>query len=64
MFGPKIKIDKDLYERLKKCAESGGYSSVDEYVIHILEKEVEHLHSDDAGREELKEKLKGLGYLS
>ena len=38
MFGPKIKIEKELFERLKTVAKLSGYSSVDEFVMHVLEK--------------------------
>ena len=38
--GPKIKLDKDLFERIKKASEVAGYSSVNEFVVHILEKEL------------------------
>ena len=63
MFGPKIKIDKDLFERVKKVAKVSGYASTDEFVAHVLEKELANL--DDAGsEEEIKKKLEGLGYIS
>jgi hypothetical protein len=61
--GPKIKLDKDLYERTKKAAELAGYSSVDEFVIHVLEKELAGI-DDGASDEEIKKKLEGLGYIS
>ena len=61
--GPKIKLDKDLFERLKKASEIAGYSSVDEFVVHILEKELAGL-DDSATDEEIKKKLEGLGYIS
>jgi len=61
--GPKIKLDKDLFERTKKAAELAGYSSVDEFVIHILEKELAGI-DDGASDEEIKKKLEGLGYIS
>jgi len=59
----KIKLDKDLYERVKKFAEIAGYSSVDEFVIHALEKELAQLEGADDD-EEIKKRLKGLGYIS
>ena len=63
MFGNvKISIDKQLWEKLKRLSELAGYSSPDEFVIHALEKDVaciEEAESDD----EIREKLKGLGYL-
>ncbi len=60
---PKIKIDKQLYEPIKKCTEIAGYSSFDEFVQHILEKEVNRLLDADNDPEVL-ERLKGLGYIS
>lgn len=63
MFGSKIKIDKELLERAKKYAAIAGYSSVEEFVHHIVEKELAQL--EDAGsEEEIKKRLQGLGYLS
>jgi hypothetical protein len=41
MFGHKIKLDNDLYEKLKKCADAAGYSSAAEFAVHVLEKEKE-----------------------
>ena len=61
--GPKIKLDKDLFERVKKASEVAGYSSVNEFVVHILEKELVGL-DDSASDEEIKKKLEGLGYIS
>jgi ferritin-like metal-binding protein YciE len=62
MFSPKIKIDKALYDRLIKCAEIAGYSSVDELIVHILQREAETLENleDDP---KVEERLRGLGYL-
>ncbi len=60
---PKIKIDKQLYEQIKKCTEIAGYSSSDEFAQHILEKEVNRLLGADNDPEVL-ERLKGLGYIS
>jgi len=63
MFGGGIKIDKDLLEKVKKYAEMAGYSSLEEFVTHALEKEISQLEESDS-EEEIKEKLKGLGYIS
>ncbi len=38
MFEPKIKIERNLYATLKQAAQVAGYSSVDEFFTHILEK--------------------------
>lgn len=63
MFGPKIKIDQALYDKLKKYSQIAGYSSPEEFAIHALEKELAKL--EDAGsEEEIKKRLKGLGYIS
>ena len=64
MFGkPTIKLDKDLFERARKIAKISGYATVDEFVVHVLEKELAAL--EDAGSdEEIKKKLEGLGYIS
>ena len=59
----KVKLDADLLERAKKVAETAGYSSVDEFLTHLLEKELRQVE-DAADEEELKERLRGLGYLS
>jgi metal-responsive CopG/Arc/MetJ family transcriptional regulator len=64
MFGgKKIKIQTELFERIEKFAKMAGYSSVDEFVVHALEKELAQLE-DAQSDEEIKEKLKGLGYLA
>jgi hypothetical protein len=62
MLGPSIKIDKDLYARVKRCADAAGYSSPKEFVQHVLEKELTAVEGDDSD-EQLLEKLKGLGYI-
>jgi hypothetical protein len=64
MFGPKIKIDREMYERLRTCAQAAGYSSVDEFVLHVLEKEIDRVTKGDSDAEAAKKRLKGLGYIS
>ena len=63
MFGTSIKLDKALYAKVKRYADLAGYSSVDEFVTHALEKEIAHLEDTDSP-EEIKKRLKGLGYIS
>lgn len=63
MLGAKIKLEKDLYDRVKKYSEIAGYSSIDEFVSHVLEKELSNV-DDSASEEEIKKRLQGLGYLS
>ncbi|MCX6569716.1 MAG: hypothetical protein NT147_11830 [Candidatus Aminicenantes bacterium] len=59
----KVKIDKTLLDKIKKYAEMSGYSSVEEFITHCLEKEVAKIEDSDS-EEEIKKKLKGLGYIS
>ena len=63
MFGSKIKLDKELLNKVKHYAELAGYSSVEEFITHALEREIERLEESDS-EEEIKKKLKGLGYIS
>jgi hypothetical protein len=64
MFGKKgIQIDPALMEKVKAAASKAGYASVDEYVAHVLERELSR--TDDASNDEdVKKKLEGLGYIS
>ena len=65
MFGSnnKVKLDKDLLDRIEKIAEIAGYASRDEFIQHVLEREVAQF--EDAGSDEdITAKLKGLGYIS
>jgi metal-responsive CopG/Arc/MetJ family transcriptional regulator len=59
----KVKLDKGLLEKVKKFAQLAGYSSPQEFITHCLEKEIAKLEESDT-EEEVKKKLKGLGYIS
>lgn len=59
----KIKIEKDLFDRIAGLSKIAGYSSPDEFIRHCLEKEVARLEEANS-EEEVKKKLKGLGYIS
>ncbi len=63
MFGSSVKIDKALLAKVRRYAELAGYSSADEFVTHALEKEIARLETAD-NDEEVKKRLKGLGYIS
>lgn len=63
MLGPKIKLEKELYDRVKKFSEVAGYASVEEFITHILEKELASVDESDS-EDEIKKRLQGLGYLS
>jgi hypothetical protein len=64
MFGgDKVKLDKDLLARLKKVSDTAGYATVEEFITHVLEKELQQF-ADAQSDEDIKNKLKGLGYIS
>jgi predicted CopG family antitoxin len=60
----KIKIEKDLFERAKKYSVTAGYSSVEEFITHIVEKELAAIEAGGDSEEEVKKRLQGLGYIS
>ena len=57
-----IKLKKELLARVKKVADAAGYSSPEEFIEHVLEKEMRKLE-DAQSDEEIVRKLKGLGYI-
>jgi metal-responsive CopG/Arc/MetJ family transcriptional regulator len=64
MFGTtKVKLDSALVDKIKKFAEIAGYSSVEEFITHALEKELAKIGDTD-DEEEIRKRLKGLGYIS
>ena len=64
MFGAnRIKLDKQLMIKLKRYARIAGYSSVEEFVTHALEREIAKLDDTDS-EDEIKKRLRGLGYIS
>ncbi|NMC63752.1 MAG: DUF1778 domain-containing protein [SAR324 cluster bacterium] len=70
MFGPKIKVSKDLYDKLKRAADLAGCSSLEEFIEGILDREAQRVITQsgkdkvtDKEVEAIANKLKGLGYL-
>ena len=69
MFDPKVKLKKELYEKLNSAAAQLG-TSVEEFCAKVLEREVDKVLGS-SGKKEVSEadvakitsKLKGLGYL-
>ena len=59
----KVKLEKELLEKIKKFSALAGYSSPQEFITHCLEREIAKLEESDS-EEEVKKKLKGLGYIS
>jgi len=61
--GNKIKVEKDLLDRIKQISEVAGYASHEEFIQHVLEREVAQFE-DASSDEDITEKLRGLGYIS
>jgi predicted DNA-binding protein len=57
----KIKLEADLYERVKKVAGIAGYATPEEFIVHMIEKELAKL--EDADDADVTERLRGLGYI-
>jgi hypothetical protein len=58
----KLKIESGLLDRAKQAAAAAGYSSLEEFVAHCIEKELKKLKADEVERQ-VAEQLRGLGYL-
>jgi hypothetical protein len=67
MFGShKVKIEGELLDKVKRCADACGYASVDEFVLHALEKEINKVlppGEESTSKEVLRKRLQGLGYI-
>jgi hypothetical protein len=63
MFERRVKFEKTLMVKIKRAADMAGYSSVEEFIKHVLEREIAELEQAES-EQELKKKLKGLGYIS
>ena len=64
MFCTSIKLDKYLLNRCKEYAKEAGYSSVEEFIAHTLEKELRNKQKESQEmNENVADRLRGLGYL-
>lgn len=57
-----VKLSKPLCDRARTLVEKAGYSSLEEFIEHAMERDLVRLEETDS-KEALIEKLKGLGYL-
>jgi hypothetical protein len=57
-----VKLTKDLWARVAQAAAAGGYSSPEEFIEHVLERECAKL-ADGPPDEGVVRRLKGLGYI-
>ena len=62
--GNKIKLEKELFEKVKRAARIAGYSSTEEFVQHVLEREIGKLEEGGDSEEEIRKRMQGLGYIS
>jgi hypothetical protein len=64
---PMIAIPHSLYERASAAISRLGFSSVEEYVAHVLREHLSTVDHDEAftesEEEEVKDRLRALGYL-
>ena len=64
MFTNRIKLERDLYERLAEAAQRTGYASTHEFIRHILEREVRGARPVGSPDEQaIEAQLRGLGYV-
>ncbi|HYK89363.1 MAG TPA: hypothetical protein VE398_11365 [Acidobacteriota bacterium] len=64
MIDSKLQLDVGLIDRCRKHAEESGYSSVEEFITHVLERELRKQEEPSAEEEEeVMKRLKGLGYI-
>ena len=61
LFKRKVVLDDQLWHRAQAHVKKVGYSSVEEFVIHCIEKELDAPSAAD--QERIDERLRGLGYL-
>ena len=60
----KLRFDNATVERIRKISEAGGYSSPEEFLMHVIERELDLLESDQGESEEdIRRKMEGLGYI-
>jgi metal-responsive CopG/Arc/MetJ family transcriptional regulator len=58
-----VKIDSDLFQRVSEHAQKEGYSSTEEFVVHVLEKALAQPLAVEEDEREVERRLQGLGYL-
>jgi hypothetical protein len=58
----KVSIESSLFDRAKRAAEAAGYSSIDEFIAHCIEKGLQK-YADDQAETQVADQLRGLGYI-
>ena len=60
-----IRLEPTLYQRAEEAAKAAGYSGLNEFVAHAVEKELARLNSGEPAPDatEIEKQLRGLGYI-
>ena len=62
MGGPKIELDKALWGRVQEHVKAAGYSSPEEFVQHVIERELVKTEKGDTAKTAAG-KIRGIGYI-
>jgi Arc/MetJ-type ribon-helix-helix transcriptional regulator len=62
MSRPKIEIDEGLWARVREHVATGGYSSPEEFVQHVIERELSKTDQGETSAESAR-KIRGIGYI-
>ena len=62
MGGPKIELDKALWARVQEHVKAVGYSSPEEFVQHVIERELSKTEKGE-NADKAAGKIRGIGYI-
>ena len=62
MSKPTIELDNELWAKVQQHSEAAGYSSPQEFVLHLIEQALAKA-DEPVSEEETGRKLHGIGYL-
>ena len=60
----RIKLDAELLTKVRKYSRIAGYATPEEFVAHVLEREIARFEKDGETEEEIRKRMQGLGYIS
>ena len=63
----KVKLEGELLDQVRTCVKAGGYESIDQFVMRVLEREIQKIlrpeGEEQQSRELIRKRLRGLGYI-
>lgn len=62
----KVKLQGELLDQVRTCVKAGGYESIDQFVMRVLEREIQKIlrpGGEEQSRELIRKRLRGLGYI-